>query len=303
MTETKLPTGVGWTAFLTAYSRAQESREPAALFDDPIASMFIAAVAGSETIDDGEFPRLGPAVDDGSSLLWEAFRFYFCVRTPFYDQVVLRAVEAGCRQVVLLAAGLDSRAFRLGLGEDVTLFELDQMPVLDFKQSVLDEHGAVPTCERLPVPVDLREDWPRELSAAGFDVSRPAVWLAEGLLMYLTRAEADQLLRTITALSAPGSRLASEYFGREWQDSDDVAADEHEAAIWNLLRTSFRYGPVGDTPAAWLAAHGWTPGQTITVSELGGRQGRTYLPPSFAPPVGMPVPLFDGTFDGVCIRR
>jgi len=295
MTEVKLPTGVGWTAFLTAYSRAQESREAIARFDDPFGAMFIGAVTGAEATDDGEFPRVGPAVDDGSSQFWRVMRFYFCARTPFYDQRVLRAVDAGCRQVVLLGAGLDSRAFRLGLGEDVTVFELDQAPVLDFKQAVLGEHGAVPTCARVPVRVDLRDDWPRTLSAAGFDASRPAAWVAEGLLMYLTRGDADRLLAAVTAQSAPGSRLAAEYFSKEWQESDAVTADEQEKAAWALMRQAFRYGPVADTPADWLAGHGWTPGQTATIVELGTAQGRESVPPEFARPGAPQVLLFDGT--------
>ena len=295
MTEVKLPTGVGWTAFLTAYGRAQESREATAGFDDPFASMFIGAVTGAQTVDAGEFPRVGPAVDDGSSPFWRAMRFYFCARTPFYDQQVLRAVDAGCRQVVLLGAGLDSRAFRLGLGEDVTVFELDQAPVLDFKQAVLDEHGATPTGTRVPVRADLRDDWPRALSAAGFDASRPAVWVAEGLLMYLTRRDADRLLAAVTARSAPGSRLAGEYFGGEWQESDAITADEQESAAWELMRQAFRYGPVADTPADWLTGHGWTPGQTTTIVELGTGQDREYVPPEFARPGAPRVLLFDGT--------
>ena len=103
---TRIPEGVGWTALLTAYGRAQESRETVKLFDDPLASMFVAAVADAGVSNGGKLPRLAPAVDDGSSALWNAFRFYFCERTPFYDQRVLRAVEDGCHQVVLLAAGL-----------------------------------------------------------------------------------------------------------------------------------------------------------------------------------------------------
>src|SRR5262245_9811705 len=119
LAEAKAPTEAAWRALLAAYGRAHESQDAAARFDDPFAPMFIGAVTGTGAVDDGGFPRLGPAVGDDSSL-WKALRFYFCARTPFYDQYVLRAVEAGCRQVVLVAAGLDSRAFRLGLGGDVT---------------------------------------------------------------------------------------------------------------------------------------------------------------------------------------
>jgi methyltransferase (TIGR00027 family) len=297
---TGIPEGVGWTALLTAYGRAQESREAASLFGDPLAAMFVAAVADAGDSDGGGLPRLGPAVDDGSSALWNAFRFYFCERTPFYDQRVLRAVEDGCRQVVLVAAGLDSRAFRLGLPEDATVFELDQAAVLDFKQSVLDQHEVVPTGSRVPVPVDLLGSWPPALLAAGFDESQPAIWIAEGLLMYLSSSEAEQLLAAVTALSAPGSRFAGEYFSGPWRESDVGASDEQERAAWDLVRRAFRYGPAATDsaatgPAAWLAGHGWTPGQVTTLTELGSGHGRP-APPEFARASAPRVWLFDGTF-------
>ncbi len=293
---TRIPEGVGWTALLTAYGRAQESRETAKLFDDPLASMSVAAVADAGVSNGGKLPRLGPAVDDGSSALWNAFRFYFCERTPFYDQRVLRAVEDGCHQVVLLAAGLDSRAFRLGLPDDATVFELDQAAVLDFKQAVVDQHEVVPTCSRVPVPVDLLDDWSPSLLSAGFDKTRPAFWIAEGLLMYLSSSAAEQLLATVTALSAPGSRFAGEYFSGPWREPDVETSNEQERAAWDLVRQAFLDGPAATDPAAWLAGRGWTPGQVTTVTELGSRHGRQ-APREFARASAPRVWLFDGTFD------
>ena len=291
----RIPEGVGWTALLTAYSRAQESRQAARLFDDPLAATFVAAVTDAEASNGSGLPRLGPAIDDGSSALWNAFRFYFCERTPFYDQHVVRATAAGCRQVVLVAAGLDSRAFRLDPPENVTVFELDQPAVLDFKQAVLDRHRAVPACRRVPVPVDLQGDWAHALSAAGFDETRPAIWVAEGLLMYLSLDEADGLLATVTALSAPGSRFAGEYFSGPWRESDVETSDEGERQAWNLVRGAFRYGTAGISPAEWLTGHGWTPGQTTTIAELGDLHGRP-VPAEFARASSPRVLLFDGAF-------
>jgi methyltransferase (TIGR00027 family) len=291
---TRIPEGVGWTALLTAYSRAQESHEAAKLFDDPPASLFLAAVTDAGVSNGGKLPRLGPAVDDGSSALWNAFRFYFCERTPFYDQHVLHAVADGCRQVVLAAAGLDSRAFRLGLPGNATVFELDQAAVLDFKQTVLDEHDVVPTSNRVPVRVDLLDGWAPALLAAGFDETRPAIWIAEGLLMYLSSSDAEQFLATITALSAPGSRFVGEYFSGPWRESDVETSDEQERAAWDLVRLAFLYGPTGVGPAAWLAGHGWTPGQVTTITELGSRHSR-HVPPEFARAGAPRVWLFDGT--------
>jgi methyltransferase (TIGR00027 family) len=297
MTSIELPAGVGWTALLTAYGRAQESRQIERLFSDPLAAAFVEAVKSQGERRDGKLPRLGPAVDDDSSSLWNAFRFYFTQRIPFYDQQILTAVGAGCQQVVLLGAGLDSRAFRLGLPESVTVFELDQSSVLDFKQTVLTRHSSVPTCRRVPLVADLLADWPAVLPAAGFDAALPTAWVAEGLLMYLSRADADRLLDRITALSAPGSRIITEYFSKVWQDSDVVneTFDSQDRAAWDLVRGSFLYGPVADHPAAWLSGHGWAPGVITTVAELGRQSGRT-VPPEFGRPGSTQVWLLEGTY-------
>lgn len=299
----KLPSGVGWTALLTAYGRAQESRQAERLFDDPLAAAFVEAVNSHGERGDGELPRLGPAVDDDSSTLWTGWRFYFTQRTPFYDQGILSAVRAGCRQVVLLGAGLDSRAFRLGLPDDLTVFELDRPAVLDFKQTVLTGRGAVPTCHRVPLAVDVLADWPTALSAAGFDAAQPATWVAEGLLMYLSGEDADRLLDRITALSAPGSRVITEYFGRAWHDSDvaNDSLDSQDWAAWHLVQGGFLYGPMADQPAAWLSRHGWVPGEITTLAEVGRRSGRV-VPPEFGRPGAPEVWLLDGTYPAGMLR-
>jgi methyltransferase (TIGR00027 family) len=291
-----IPAGVGWTALLTAYSRAQESREAQRLFDDSLAGAFVAAVHGSEVDVRADLPRLGPATDDDSSVLWNGFRFYFAQRTPFYDRHVLAAVDAGCRQVVFLGAGLDSRAFRLGLVEDVTLFEVDQPAVHEFKQAVLDRHGAVATCVRVPVVADLAQGLARSLLPAGFDPRVATVWVAEGLLMYFSREEADALLDEVTVLSAPGSRIVGEYFSRYWANSDVdyETLDAQDRAAWDLLMGAFRYGPVDDRPDKWLAGYGWAAEEVTTVAEVGQRTGRP-VPEAFARPGAPQVWLFAGT--------
>jgi len=197
-----LPPGVGRTALGVARVRAAESRRPDRLFDDPLARAFVAAapdpVTGREELD-------GAARD---LVRWLAV--YTAVRTRFYDDHLTAAVAAGCPQVVLVAAGLDTRAYRLGWPAPVRLFELDLPEVLAFKQAVLDAEGAHPGCERAAVRVDLRADWPAALTGAGLDPGVPTAWLVEGLLVYLTAPEAATLLERLTALSAPGSRLACE---------------------------------------------------------------------------------------------
>jgi methyltransferase (TIGR00027 family) len=185
-------TGVGRTALGVARARARESRRPDRLFDDPYAAAFVDAV--------GE-----PAGTSGSGRARLAF--HAVIRTRFYDDYLL---TAGCRQVVLLAAGLDTRAFRLRWPGGTRLFELDLPEVLAFKEKVLAEHGAVPRCERVVIGADLRTDWAGRLTGGAFDPAEPTAWLAEGLIVYLTAEEATTLLGAVGRLSAPGSRLAFE---------------------------------------------------------------------------------------------
>ena len=114
------------------------------------------------------------------------------------------------RQIVLLAAGLDSRAYRLRWPDGTVVFELDQPRVLDFKREALSRHGDSPLAERREIAVDLRDDWPQALTDQGFDPSRPSAWIAEGLLIYLPAAAQQQLFSGIDALASPGSWLAVE---------------------------------------------------------------------------------------------
>src|ERR1700738_613368 len=139
---------IGTTALLTAHARAEESGRPDRLFDDPWAQVFVEAAAG--TAEDG-LPSFGMARNSDPSELWVFFREYFTARTPFYARCVLAAVDRGVRQIVLLAAGVDARAFRLDLPADTTVFELDSAPVLQFKQEILDHAGATPVCRRVCV--------------------------------------------------------------------------------------------------------------------------------------------------------
>ena len=132
------------------------------------------------------------------------------VRTKFFDEFFLDATNAGIRQVVILASGLDARAYRLPWPDGTTVYEIDQPQVIEFKSRTLAELGAQPTAHRRAVAIDLRDDWPAALRAAGFDPAQPSAWSAEGLLGYLPPDAQDRLLDTITELSAPGSRIATE---------------------------------------------------------------------------------------------
>jgi methyltransferase (TIGR00027 family) len=226
--------GVSRTALWVARMRAAEGARPDRLFDDRLAAAFVAA-AGLDTVGDMAMP---PGANE-----------FLAIRTRFYDDYLR---TAGARQVVVLAAGLDSRAFRLAWPAQVRFFELDLPEVFAFKETALAAQGAVAGCTRVTVPADLRGDWPQPLRAAGFDPAVPTAWLVEGLLLYLPRADNDRLVDTLTALSAPGSRLAFDHMESAAADHAPVRAAE--AAV-RKMGTEFRSSL--DDPVGWLATHGW----------------------------------------------
>ena len=142
------------------------------------------------------------------------------LRGQHFDEFFIDATEAGVRQVVILAAGLDSRSWRLPWPDGVTVYELDQPKVLEFKSSTLRDRGAQPTANLVNVPIDLRQDWPTALRQAGFDADAPSAFTAEGLLPFLPSAAQDLLFERIQALTAVGSQVAVEAPGPEFNDPE-----------------------------------------------------------------------------------
>lgn len=201
-----LATSVGATATMVAAARALATRRNDPLVDDPFAEPLVRAVGIAPFIRalDGH-DDIGPA--DAARLLIDVI----AVRTRFYDDFLLQAAAVGVRQVVILAAGLDARAYRLPWPAGITVYEIDRAPVIEFKSRVLAENGASPAAARRTVGVDLRDDWAGVLRAHGFDSGEPTAWIAEGLLVYLPPEAQDRLFDTITMLSATQSRLATEY--------------------------------------------------------------------------------------------
>ncbi|WP_413759925.1 class I SAM-dependent methyltransferase [Streptomyces sp. MMBL 11-3] len=198
--------GVGVTALLVAAARAIETHRDDALARDVYAEHFVRAAPAS-----AGWPVHPRQVPDGEAdPLWGRFARYFGLRTRVLDDFVLRSVHTGARQVVLLGAGLDTRAFRLDWPSGCVVFEIDREGVLAFKHEVLDGLAAAPGAARVPLPVDLRDDWVRALRDAGFDPAAPSVWLAEGLLFYLPPAAETYLIDRVDRLSGAGSALAFE---------------------------------------------------------------------------------------------
>jgi methyltransferase (TIGR00027 family) len=206
-----LASSVGATATMIAAGRAMATKDPRGLINDPFADQLVRAVGLDFFVKmiDGELdfslipnssPQRKQAMIDGVAL-----------RTKYFDDYLLAAVRAGVRQVVILASGLDSRAYRLDWPSATVVYEIDQPQVIEFKTTTLADFGAQPTATRRTVPIDLRADWPAALRAAGLDATAPTAWLAEGLLIYLPPEAQDRLFDNITALSVPGSAIATEY--------------------------------------------------------------------------------------------
>ncbi|MFE9581033.1 class I SAM-dependent methyltransferase [Nocardia sp. NPDC006044] len=259
---------VGMTALFVAAARAAESQRSDALVHDEFAALFVAAAGDPDTnrlIDDRE---LGP-----ESPLHAGF---MGLRSKFFDDYFLAAAESGVRQAVILAAGLDARAYRLDWPQGMVVYEIDQPKVLEFKRQVLANAEATPRADRREVAADLRDNWPAALIEEGFDPARPTVWSAEGLLPYLPGAAQDALFVRIDQLSAPGSSLASDTLAPDvdlQQLADLQAKQLRDTPFEKMDITELFYTDERSDPAEWLTKQGWTTA-TAAPAELAERYGR-----------------------------
>jgi methyltransferase (TIGR00027 family) len=262
---------VGATALGVAAARAAETESEDPLISDPFARVFLDA-AGEGLWNWFAAPDLPAEIVEAQPDLVPRMRGmvdYMAARTSFFDQFFLDATRAGVHQVVILAAGLDSRAWRLPWPDGTTVYELDQPRVLEFKSSTLREHGAQPTCNLVPVPVDLRHDWPAALRQAGFDPSAPSAWSAEGLLPFLPATAQELLFERVQALGAAGSRIAVEAPGSDFLDQASQARQrENMQQVRDLMAkleperdipdvTDLWYFEEREDVAEWLGRNGW----------------------------------------------
>jgi methyltransferase (TIGR00027 family) len=252
-----ITTSVGSTALFVATARALEAQKPNPLVVDPYAEIFCRAVGDwSAGVLDGKEPdHQLKSADFG-----EHFVNFQAARTKYFDEYFLRAADAGVRQVVVLAAGLDSRAYRLDWPAATTIFELDRPQVLDFKREVLAGHGDQPRAERREIAIDLREDWPQALRDSGFDPAKPSAWIAEGLLIYLPATAQEQLFTGIDGLAGHGSHVAVEDGTPLPPDDFEAAVAEERAAaeqgdkrVFFQLVYNERHAPATE----WFGQHGW----------------------------------------------
>jgi methyltransferase (TIGR00027 family) len=214
-----LASSVGATATMVAAARAVATRTADPLITDPFAEPLVRAVGIDffTRLASGELDAAGS--EDAPVLGVQRMTDVMAVRTRYFDEFFARAASAGVRQAVILASGLDARAYRLSWPAGTTVFEIDQPQVIEFKTATLTDLGAAPLADHRVVGIDLRQDWPAALRQAGFDADRPTAWIAEGLLRYLPPDAQDRLLDDITALSAEGSVRR-----RHWSESAPTRA-------------------------------------------------------------------------------
>ena len=283
-----LASSVGATATMVAAGRAMATKDPRNLINDPFAEPLVRAVGVDlfTKMMDGDLDF--SAVENASPIRMQAMIDGMAVRTRYFDDYFINATGAGVRQAVILASGLDSRAYRLPWPSGTVVYEIDQPRVIEFKTTTLAGIGAEPAATRRTVPIDLRADWPTALKAAGLDTTAPTAWLAEGLLIYLPPDAQDRLFDDIAALSVPGSTVATEFVpGIVDFDADRVreasgAFREHGV---DIDMASLVYAGERNHVVDYLSAKGWSV-EGVARTELFRRNGIEVPAPENDDPLG-----------------
>ncbi len=286
-----LASSVGATATLVAAARALATRADDPIIDDPFAAPLVRAVGVdffTKLVDGGATPA---QFDGGNGPTMSQLTNGMAARTRFFDDFFHEAGKAGIRQAVILAAGLDARAYRLSWPAGTVVYEIDQPDVIEFKSKALADLGAAPTTERRTVAIDLREDWPAALRAAGLDPTKPTAWIAEGLFGYLPPEAQDRLLDQISDLSAPGSRMGAEGVPATLDLDEDAVRERMKAASEHWREQGFELdfadlvylGDRADVDT-YLQGHGWQT-TVVTSNELLVRNGLAAVEPD---PDGQP---------------
>jgi methyltransferase (TIGR00027 family) len=262
-----IKTSVGTTAVMVAAARAVETARRNPLIHDPYAKLLVAGVGAAALwrviLHPAADARVA-AIDAEAATALQHIRSYQAVRTHFFDKFFTNALADGIRQAVILASGLDSRAYRLDWPAGSVVYEIDQPMVLEYKTVTLEQSGVSPVAVRHAVPIDLRQDWPAALRGAGFISTARTAWLAEGLLMYLPADAQDNLFTQVGSLSVPGSRIAVETAGKHADErrqqlqerfkrvAETLGVDQ-TVDIGELIYDDEHRAVVTD----WLSDHGW----------------------------------------------
>lgn len=257
-----IATSVGSTAVMVAAARAAETASDNPLIRDEFAGILISTPELADLM-----TRMSTtfASDPQNEAIYQHMVDYQAARTHFFDAFFASAADAGIRQHVILAAGLDSRAYRLAWPDGTTVYEVDLPKVLEYKSATLAAHGAQPTATRREVAEDLRQDWPKALRDNGFDPKQPTAWLAEGLLLFLPGQAQDRMFDEIVSLSAAGSRIALEVWAIDAHAKKAIETQRERAEELRERLGDNVFDP-GDLwyqddersdPAEWFATRGW----------------------------------------------
>jgi methyltransferase (TIGR00027 family) len=274
-----LTSSVGATATSVAVMRALANRSVNPLINDPFAEPLVRAV-GVDFFTRLASGELNPADVDGDGE-WgmERMRDMMAARTRFFDDFFIEATNGGIRQAVILASGLDARAYRLPWPAGTTVYEIDQPQVIEFKTATMADLGAAPTAGRRAVAIDLRHDWPTALRGAGLDPAQPTAWSAEGLMPFLPPDAQDALLDNITTLSAAGSRLAAESMP-DFSQVVPVMADRMRQVTdrwrdhgFDVEMSDLWYDGDRNDVVDYLDSHGWEVAATTTTADLFAAHG------------------------------
>ena len=232
------------TAYWTAAIRARETTRNDHLFNDPWAAD-LAGAKGATWI------REHPENSTIATVL----------RTRYFDDYLNRITsDTAIKQIVLMAAGLDTRAYRLHWPEKIRLFELDQGSVLEYKEQILYNAGVKPACERHPVAVDLTVSWENSLKNSGFYTDQPSAWLLEGLLYYLSKEKLTSLLDKVMCLATPGS-----YIGFDIINSAVLKSELTKDWVKMQAKSGAPWIGTIDDPEDFLAVRNWK----ATITHLG----------------------------------
>lgn len=280
-----LASSVGATATMVAAARAIATNADEPLIHDPYAEPLVRAVGVDFFTRWATGDLEAEQVEDDEAAWGLRYMPYaMAARTQFFDEFFAGAAEAGIRQAVILASGLDSRAYRLEWPTGTTVYEIDQPQVIAFKRSELSRVGAEPTAELKSLAMDLRDDWSRALLDAGFDPDQPSAWIAEGLFGYLPPEAQDRLLDDVTALTAPGSMLGTEAIPHDPDVDYDAAREKMREATekWRALGFDLDFAELTfqgerNDVADYLDTRGWT-SDGITMSALLADKGYPAMP-------------------------
>jgi methyltransferase (TIGR00027 family) len=280
-----LASSVGATATMVAAARAIATNADEPLIDDPYAEPLVRAV-GVDFLTRWATGDLTPEQfeDDEASWGLRYMPYAMAARTQFFDEFFAAAAKAGIRQAVILASGLDSRAYRLSWPDGTTVYEIDQPQVIAFKRTQLSKVGAAPKAALKSLAMDLREDWAAALLDSGFDPSQPSAWIAEGLFGYLPPDAQDRLLDDVTRLTSPGSMLATEAIPHNPDVDYDDTREKMRAATekWRQFGFDLDFAELTfegerNDVAEYLAGRGWT-SEGIAMSTLLADKGYPAMP-------------------------